>query len=112
MTFSHRNGETEPPIVATDNGLWFWFDGEDNNSRPQDEWFGVFWVTDTYAMDTRGEKIPLGELPGKWWGPLTPPWETDAARPTHYHPFAEDDVRAAFSSDVKPLFDDEQGNTD
>ena len=66
QTYSHRNGETEPPTV---NG-WYWYYHED-------DWYGMYHVT--------GDRYELGpisgvlseEFEGQWWGPVVAPWEAD-----------------------------------
>lgn len=71
ITYSHRNGETEPPTI---DEAWYWFDGGLNDiEHPR----GVLYIFDgaTYAD---GEMWSISELKGRWWGPVTPPWGDDA----------------------------------
>lgn len=73
--YTHRNGETDPPQVHQDGGQFFWYDGQDFDERPMNEWFGLFWVCGAQAIDTTLSEYPLSEFRGRWWGPVTPPWE-------------------------------------
>ena len=81
MTYSHRNGETEPP---TEEG-WYWFDGDKcwrgesqrSLKRPvfverEEEGGSIYWFgADGDADDACAD----GWLEGQWWGPIVPPWE-------------------------------------
>lgn len=76
--YTHRNGETEPPTIK---GVWFWFmsDGDADISAmgmlfiyPQgDDVAGTF-------DDVDGDTTCISELEGRWWGPVTPPWEQNS----------------------------------
>lgn len=82
MTYSHRNGEMEPPTEAG----WYWFSGyihgyqAGNNRRGlvrvtrgkmMGDGFDILMVWPTW--DEGGDAI--SECLARWWGPLTPPWE-------------------------------------
>lgn len=68
MTYSHRNGETDAPTVAG----WYWFEGRrylnDNMARAVAD----VWLTDGgYVAKVRAWKTRrIGELYGKWYGPV------------------------------------------
>lgn len=84
MTYSHRNGETEPP---TDEG-WFWCYG---SVRIPNEpinvtgmlyvgtWHDGSWLANVgnkqlVAIGVSAGVHPQGEWYCRWWGPVTPPW--------------------------------------
>lgn len=67
--YTHRNGETEAPIVAGE----YWFRGTCTTHRHPI----------AYIVDFAGGLVFIGSEPhkrsaftGQWWGPITPPWET------------------------------------
>lgn len=82
MTYSHRNGETEPPTVEG----WYWFWGKH-----------IGWVKrgdfpnrkDILHVDSVGNTrywkrgtayprgMPVTDVVGKWWGPLPEPWSAN-----------------------------------
>jgi hypothetical protein len=77
MSYSHRNGETEPP---TERG-WYWFYGKHVNEKrkpvKQKCNLYVFGGCTEYRDPDGKYKIMtnLSSLRGKWWGPLVPPWQ-------------------------------------
>lgn len=73
--YSHRNGETEPPTEAG----FFWFIGRKHKHSQRVSRAGVYraWWN---AGELRISIAPwspcsVDELVGRWWGPVTPPWE-------------------------------------
>lgn len=75
MTYSHRNGETEPPEVTG----WYWVK---QKSRP----YNLRIRSLLYVVKGRKTKIamaviddvpaiPVTEIKAQWWGPVTPPWD-------------------------------------
>lgn len=75
--YSHRNGEAEAPTINGD----FWFDGHDDDGK---ETKAKLLVTEDSSgrfallFDTKDRRsiYRLSHLTGKWWGPVTPPWDT------------------------------------
>lgn len=79
-TYSHRNGESEPPTITDE---YFWLD--------RDEEDDVFWREIVYIMPGFDDVMPyiqdfdgfdlrtwaVTDLQGRWWGPVTPPWEEE-----------------------------------
>lgn len=65
--YSHRNGETEPPTI--DEG-YFWFHTDDSVIQPH----GMIHIFDGACFED-GKMWDIAELTGRWWGPVTPPWE-------------------------------------
>lgn len=74
MNFQHRNGETEPP---TEEYAFYWYCNIDwiNHTKGPG---GIFLVCEGVALDANGNDTALENLPGQWWGPVTPPWEQEA----------------------------------
>lgn len=86
--YSHRNGESEPPVepgVYWFEGV-FYYEGEDELST----YYRIYVVTPIGNEDAklwaykfmddnpheRGKRVDM--LTGRWWGPVLPPWEQDA----------------------------------
>jgi hypothetical protein len=69
--YSHRNGETESPTEAG----WYWFLFDDS---PID-YLEIVCVGDRYCrrMYAYDDEV-MNKLQGRWWGPVTPPWVTNA----------------------------------
>lgn len=72
--YSHRNGDSEPPIEAGK----YWFKGGINHN---DYAHGV---ADTIELFHSGGELyydgeecghVLGDFDGQWWGPVIPPWQ-------------------------------------
>jgi hypothetical protein len=83
--YTHRNGETEPP---TERG-WFWYAGAINFPEMQ----ALTWRGLVYFVYSEGSSVLRPhvshsalaivrevETGGRWWGPLTLPWEIDNDR--------------------------------
>jgi hypothetical protein len=74
--YSHRNGETEPPSLPE---KYFWYKATD----PEDFGFEGVYFTQTEGcqeedgvLDVDLDFTPYRNLPpGRWWGPVSPPWE-------------------------------------
>lgn len=74
-TYSHRNGESQPPTEAGR----YWFKGIIMRyGDPQD-------IADLKIVEFRldrgiivNEEVDdfLADTKGQWWGPITPPWES------------------------------------
>lgn len=74
MTFSHRNGETEPPTVA--GRYWFdgyriWSDSKGQNVKDIVEINERGWIYNCIG----GWTDSLMDFNGKWYGPIVAPWE-------------------------------------
>jgi hypothetical protein len=79
MTYSHRNGETEPPTKPG----WYWVKGTESYSvwdalqmRYVDRKYQGARMA--YRMDSIGQES-IEDIGGKlqWWGPVVPPWELE-----------------------------------
>lgn len=80
MTYSHRNGETEPPTVEG----WYWFQGAITYRGMQDlPWWGLVAVPSyrghvasmrPHTQSNILAHVNLDETKGRWWGPIEPPW--------------------------------------
>lgn len=73
--YSHRNGETEPPTEA---GYYF-FRGR-KMRHPRRTSVGAMvrvWQGDGEMRTQLRTCSPcsVDEMVGRWWGPVTPPWE-------------------------------------
>lgn len=74
MTYSHRNGETEPPTVRG----YYWFKGIIMRyGDPQDiaDLKTVEWLGDCGVIVNEESDDFLADTKGQWYGPVTPPWE-------------------------------------
>lgn len=81
MTFSHRNGETEPP---TEPG-WYWFEGAVRGTGPDRHLREVVrvlvqvdinGVTKNQITFDHHRANPYERVKDRWWGPITPPWKS------------------------------------
>lgn len=80
MTYPRRNGETATP---TEPGL-YWFNG-DIDGRRKAELFNVVSTPAMGVMEWNRLAVDsdsvtfrrIDEFVGRWWGPVTPPWEED-----------------------------------
>ncbi len=77
-TYIHRNGETEPP---TESG-WYWFIGRKHKHSKRVSKAGAYRVWGD-AGELRINIPPwsacwVDELEGRWWGPVSPPWEGES----------------------------------
>jgi hypothetical protein len=76
MTYTHRNGETEPP---TEPGR-YWFNGVVWSSDRLGT-YNILGIVECLATmtynDVTGEALPSRDHAGQWWGPMTPPWEAN-----------------------------------
>lgn len=73
MTYSHRNGETEPPTEADR----YWFDGfriKHNGNRAHIRDIVTTDDNGNVYNDVDGEMNPVATYEGRWWGPIVPPW--------------------------------------
>jgi hypothetical protein len=74
MTYTHRNGETEPPQVAG----WYWFTGV---FAGNERYVGSVTVARSFAGNlcvigsSESISLELQFWAGQWWGPIVPPWE-------------------------------------
>jgi hypothetical protein len=75
VTYTHRNGETEPP---TEEG-WYFLTGARGVGFPagtplvhvaKKRYGKVCFVVDL--------NVPAADIAGQWWGPVTLPWKTNA----------------------------------
>ncbi len=77
MLFEHRNGETEPPTIQGQ----YWFNGSRFRQPLGVEHVHVgiihIWLRKgEMCMATPLLPIgPVARIRGRWWGPLTAPWE-------------------------------------
>lgn len=72
MRYSHRNGEMSAPEIT---GAYFWYQGLSASSI---DIAGIVYVDEMgRASDTFFNMAACHEMQGRWWGPLTPPWESD-----------------------------------
>jgi hypothetical protein len=77
MTYTHRNGESAPP---TQTGR-YWFNGVITSERGVYHIANISYFATTnmaYGMtynDVTGEMLENKNYVGRWWGPVTPPWE-------------------------------------
>jgi hypothetical protein len=78
MTYLHRNGETDPP---TEPG-YYWFSFGWRNKTSDTVKGGL--VASVYISAANALAVALmysdvrysqDQLDGRWWGPVTPPWE-------------------------------------
>lgn len=75
--YSHRNGETEPPIEWG----YFFYEGQivkpgQVRGRRRHLFVLVFGPSnDNLRIRVDNKIIPVGNCTGRWWGPVTPPWE-------------------------------------
>jgi hypothetical protein len=68
MTYSHRNGETEPP---TEDG-YYWLRSVPGDLRR------AIGITEILEGEPPEGLLTFEELAGvRWWGPVTPPWDED-----------------------------------
>lgn len=72
MTYSHRNGETEPPTVKG----WYWLRHLRGKTYVPGQPF-VFLAKKKYGkvLFIVDFDMPVADIHGKWWGPVVPPWE-------------------------------------
>jgi len=77
-SYSHRNGETEPPTVAG----WYWFE---SNVTPLRTGVLRVYIEDnepmvnvTFIKDGYSKHMSAASEDGQWWGPLVPPWGDNA----------------------------------
>ena len=79
-TYSHRNGETEPPTIVG----WYWFRGNVLSSyRGEVPYSGSVTILDSVYEDRGLCVISTNESPtsniekwqGQWYGPIVAPWE-------------------------------------
>lgn len=85
--YSHRTGETEPPVIEG----YYWLDGTLDNNTP---FRGIVTVK---AHDEHPLLYPVGydgwfhpdELRGQWWGPIVPPWESSRPGARGYQPITD-----------------------
>jgi hypothetical protein len=80
QVFSHRNGETEPPIYPPDVYGYFWFDGS-NGGYVTDGKEPVLVGNSTVEFIGDNGGYFLDSCKGRWWGPIVPPWRDDARHP-------------------------------
>lgn len=76
MTYSHRNGETEPPTVE---GYYWYVEDDDTPGKHNDSAGVAYMLHGGDCVGTFGRVRHTSQLPGKWWGPVIPPWQEDAA---------------------------------
>lgn len=85
QTYSHRNGETEPPTVEGT----YWFRGKIHHRDYAHDVAGLkvvsehwryegheHWLVESEECEDR-----LKDAEGQWWGPVEAPWQ-DAAKRT------------------------------
>lgn len=78
MTYSHRNGENMPPTLY-EKDYWFRCNNKtDSDDGPEDGLVYLLTEDDQQITDAFGEFYSLNDISGKWWGPVTPPWEATA----------------------------------
>lgn len=75
--YGHRNGETEPP---TEIFKYYFYEGQiikPGQVRGNRRY--LFTIVIEGRMDVDGVLYPLEcAVGGRWWGPIVPPWESDA----------------------------------
>lgn len=67
--YSHRNGETEVPAVG---GLYWYI----NDENPDSALTGMLEVKIINGNTIIWTDYPYTLGQGRWWGPVTPPWES------------------------------------
>lgn len=76
IRYSHRNGESDAPTIFNQ---WYWFYSEDDAGIFAE---GVFyidpdgWLQNTLNPTGESDAYSLNDLQGRWWGPVTPPWQS------------------------------------
>lgn len=77
MSYSHRNGETEPPTMAGMFGF--------RHSAGKRGWIvdvverhGKFERVMDYMDDDDDSTLSIEDFDGQWWGPITGPWDETA----------------------------------
>lgn len=97
MTYTHRNGETEPPTIPGD----FWYKGKLHHRGHTDEsrnyhhdcggMFHIYphWHTNKLCIDGEECIHYMEDAEGQWWGPVVPPWD----RELNQKPITEEDGR-------------------
>jgi hypothetical protein len=76
MTYSHRNGEMEPPEIMG----YYWFVGKINGSKPhaRDGRHYEMMLLLPYQIAVGGKLFFREDITdAQWWGPVTPPWESE-----------------------------------
>ena len=76
--YTHRNGETEPPTVHEG---YYWFDADEHAvNRATSGCYYIMPASESVngIAFLSGEDVPINVLKGRWWGPVTPPWEQGA----------------------------------
>jgi hypothetical protein len=77
MTYSHRNGETKPPTIHEE---YYWFEADENSrvlARTGCYYIYSFYSVDDPARLAGDDGAHIDKLKGRWWGPVTPPWDND-----------------------------------
>lgn len=89
MTYTHRNGETEPPEIY-ERDYWFLCGNKaDPDDGPEDGLVYLSVEDENAIYDHLGHKYSLVGLAGRWWGPVTPPWDAEL----NQKPITEEDGR-------------------
>lgn len=73
MIYSHRNGETEPPTIYEE---YYWYQAtEAEITHDGCYYIYPYFDEDDPARVAGNDGKPIADMDGRWWGPVTPPWE-------------------------------------